>query len=43
MRRDEVRFQTGAPTCPAWLGRVAKAEWRRVAKAAFLLFGGAGR
>jgi P27 family predicted phage terminase small subunit len=29
---NEVQFQTGAPTCPTWLGREAKAESRRVAK-----------
>lgn len=27
----EPRFPAGAPKCPAWLPRAAKAEWKRVA------------
>ncbi len=29
-RSGEPRYPAGAPKCPAWLGRIAKAEWKRV-------------
>src|SRR2546423_1809025 len=32
VNRSEPRPAAGAPPCPAWLHRYAKAEWRRVVK-----------
>src|SRR5262245_889783 len=31
-RMGEVQFESGAPTCPAWLSKEAKAEWRRAVR-----------
>lgn len=31
-RAGEVQFERGRPTCPAWLGKEAKAEWNRQVK-----------
>src|SRR5262245_49227502 len=28
-RAGEVQFERGAPSCPTWLGREAKVEWKR--------------
>ncbi len=31
-RIGEVEYQKGIPTCPTWLGKEAKAEWKRQVK-----------
>jgi P27 family predicted phage terminase small subunit len=31
-RTAEPKFQSKAPSCPSWLGKEAKAEWRRQVK-----------
>jgi P27 family predicted phage terminase small subunit len=32
-RADEVQFERGKPSCPAFLGKEARAEWKRQVKA----------